>query len=210
MSREPHLAWWQSGLMRKTRNLVPSGASVRIRPTSKSERNPAVSGLSLSFSFFPAPNVQEASFSFLGLSLIIPARIVIAKLSGTPTTAEGQPRRWNVRVGPHVVAHDLPPVPWGTPGLNWLLDRASVSIRSGGSNGLSRFCRWEEKVRLCHIAQRTDFHHSLAPSHHPAIPPSRGRAVLRSFCLLDSRNTPVACNLAESTDHDDFCSSLLL
>ena len=27
-------AWWQSGLMRKTRNLVPSGASVRIRPTS--------------------------------------------------------------------------------------------------------------------------------------------------------------------------------
>ena len=28
-------AWWQSGLMRKTRNLVPSGASVRIRPTSK-------------------------------------------------------------------------------------------------------------------------------------------------------------------------------
>ena len=28
------MAWWQSGLMRKTRNLVPSGASVRIRPTS--------------------------------------------------------------------------------------------------------------------------------------------------------------------------------
>ncbi|KAI1656932.1 hypothetical protein F4813DRAFT_116763 [Daldinia decipiens] len=28
-------AWWQSGLMRKTRNLVPSGASVRIRPTSQ-------------------------------------------------------------------------------------------------------------------------------------------------------------------------------
>ncbi|KAI1464100.1 uncharacterized protein F4812DRAFT_444607, partial [Daldinia caldariorum] len=28
-------AWWQSGLMRKTRNLVPSGASVRIRPTSE-------------------------------------------------------------------------------------------------------------------------------------------------------------------------------
>ena len=29
-----YMAWWQSGLMRKTRNLVPSGASVRIRPTS--------------------------------------------------------------------------------------------------------------------------------------------------------------------------------
>ena len=29
-------AWWRSGLTRKTRNLVPSGASVRIRPTSKS------------------------------------------------------------------------------------------------------------------------------------------------------------------------------
>ena len=28
-------ALWQSGLMRKTRNLVPSGASVRIRPTSR-------------------------------------------------------------------------------------------------------------------------------------------------------------------------------
>ncbi|KAK4131555.1 hypothetical protein BT67DRAFT_444608 [Trichocladium antarcticum] len=28
-------AWWQSGLMRKTRNLVPSGASVQIRPTSE-------------------------------------------------------------------------------------------------------------------------------------------------------------------------------
>ncbi|KAI0597380.1 hypothetical protein F4775DRAFT_560932 [Biscogniauxia sp. FL1348] len=27
-------AQWQSGLMRKTRNLVPSGASVRIRPAS--------------------------------------------------------------------------------------------------------------------------------------------------------------------------------
>ena len=35
-----HTAWWQSGLMRKTRialgYLVPSGASVRIRPTSGS------------------------------------------------------------------------------------------------------------------------------------------------------------------------------
>ncbi len=33
-----HEAWWQSGLMRKTRNLVPSGASVRIRPTSKTNQ----------------------------------------------------------------------------------------------------------------------------------------------------------------------------
>ena len=31
-------AWWRSGLTRKTRNLVPSGASVRIRPTSKCQR----------------------------------------------------------------------------------------------------------------------------------------------------------------------------
>ena len=33
-STNHQLAWWRSGLTRKTRNLVPSGASVRIRPTS--------------------------------------------------------------------------------------------------------------------------------------------------------------------------------
>ena len=32
--RSASRAWWRSGLTRKTRNLVPSGAPVRIRPTS--------------------------------------------------------------------------------------------------------------------------------------------------------------------------------
>ena len=48
-------AWWQSGLMRKTRNLVPSGASVRIRPTSRQSVSLLLFGVFVAFVLFSAP-----------------------------------------------------------------------------------------------------------------------------------------------------------
>ncbi|KAK3296470.1 uncharacterized protein B0H64DRAFT_170825 [Chaetomium fimeti] len=67
-------AWWQSGLMRKTRNLVPSGASVRIRSTSKTKLIFWSFLICVSFSFsFLFPSPSSLFVSALPPYLITPA-----------------------------------------------------------------------------------------------------------------------------------------
>ena len=169
--------------MRKTRNLVPSGASVRIRPTSKSERNPAVSGLSLSFSFFPAPNVQEASF-FLGLSLIIPARIICSdsqtlrdtnhcRRATTALECAGGPPRCGARSPACPLGHARAQLAAGS---RFCLDpirrfQRLVSFLSVGREGPSLPHRTTNRL--------PSFPRSIPPSRHPSIP----RTCRASFLL---------------------------
>jgi len=146
-----------------------------------------VSGLSLSFSFFPAPNVQEASFSFLGLSLIIPARIVIAKLSGTPTTAG---RRATTALecagGPPRCGARSPACPLGharaqlAAASRFCLDpirrfQRLVSFLSVGREGPSLPHRTTNRL--------PSFPRSIPPSRHPSIPRTCRASFLLSFGL---------------------------
>ncbi len=78
-------AWWRSGLTRKTRNLVPSGASVRIRPTSKY----SFTAGAFIFRLFPKKK-SESSFSVLVFLCVMASMAESSRVERTSRSGQRQ------------------------------------------------------------------------------------------------------------------------